>query len=185
MDPIARALFELGSAEPLGVVADVACGRGQLALLLLDAELAERIVGFDWDAGKVKTARSAAAGLATARFEHGDVRETELSAVDTVLLVDILHYLTREEQDALLVRSARAARRRVVVRDVDTAKGAASVFTQALEWFFTSIGYNRGARVAPRCIGEIRAILEGEGFAVTEETCSARGMSNVLLVARR
>jgi len=185
MDPVARALYELGAAEPYGAIADVASGRGQFGLLLRMAGSAKAVTGFDWDADKVKTATAAAAELTETSFSHGDVREVELPSSDTVLLIDILHYLTREEQDDLLIRSARATRGRVIVRDVDPDQGAASVFTQSWEWVTTTLGYNRGARVAPRSFTEITAVLEGEGLVVTREPCSARGMSNELLVGRR
>jgi 2-polyprenyl-3-methyl-5-hydroxy-6-metoxy-1,4-benzoquinol methylase len=185
MDPVSRSLLELAEREPLGNVIDVACGRGQVALLLRSAGLAESVVGFDWDADKVQVATNAAEGLGDVRFEKADVREVALPAADTVLLIDILHYLRTEEQDDLLVRSARAASGRVIVRDVDPDRGAASLLTHGWEWVTTTLGYNRGARVAPRSFDEITKVLESEGLGVSRELCSAKGMSNVLLVARR
>ena len=185
IDPVARVLYELGAVEPFGEIADVACGRGQLGILLLEGGCADAVVGIDWDAKKVATATAAASGLDNARFEHGDVRETAVSAADTVLLVDILHYLTREEQDALLIRAARAARRRIVIRDVDSERGASSLLTQSWEWVTTTLGYNRVARVSPRSFDEMTSILEGEGLTVTRELCSAKALSNVLLIASR
>ena len=74
---------------------------------------------------------------------------------------------------------------RVIVRDVDPDQGAASILTHGWEWITTTLGYNRGARVAPRSFDEITQVLESEGLTVSRELCSARGMSNVLLVARR
>jgi SAM-dependent methyltransferase len=185
MDPVGRALHGLGEKERFGSVVDVACGRGQFGLLLRVSGLCDGLVGFDWDGGKVTNANAAAAGFDDVRFEQGDVREVEIPRADTVLLVDILHYLTVPEQDALLVRAARAARRRVIVRDVDPDRGATSVLTQSWEWVTTTLGYNRGARVAPRSFAEITSVLEAEGLTVTRELCSAKGMSNVLLLARR
>jgi len=185
MDPVARALVVLAAAEPFGAVLDVASGRGQVALLLRVMSLATAVVGLDWDAGKVAIANEASADLAGVAFTQGDVTTAPLPDADTVLLIDILHYLTAAEQDALLRRAAHAARRRVIVRDVDPDRGASSVLTQSWERVTTTLGYNRGARVAPRSFMEITAVLEGEGLVVTRTPCSARGMSNELLVARR
>lgn len=185
MDPVGRALHGLGEKERFGSVVDVACGRGQFGLLLCVSTLCDGLVGFDWDAGKITNANAAAAGFDDVRFEQGDVRDVDIPRADTVLLVDILHYLTVPEQDALLVRAARAARRLVIVRDVDPDRGATSVLTQSWEWVTTTLGYNRGARVAPRSFAEITSVLEAEGLTVTRELCSAKGMSNVLLLARR
>ena len=185
MDPIARALVELGRTESFGEVLDIASGRGQVALLLRVTGVSTAVTGIDWDEGKVAVATEAGATLDGVSFAHGDVCAAELPAADTVLLIDILHYLTRQEQDALLVRAARAARGRVIVRDVDPDRGTSSVLTQSWEWVTTTLGYNRGARVSPRSFVEITALLEAEGLVVSRELCSARGMSNVLLVGRR
>ena len=182
LDPVARKLTELAASEPFGDVLDVACGRGQVGLLLLAMGLAETVTGLDWDAPKVAIAEKAAAGTAT--FARGDVRTAHLPRADTVLLIDILHYLSREEQDALVARAARAARRQVIVRDVDPDQGATSALTRGWEWVTTSLGYNRGARVLPRSFDELTALFEAEGLTVTREPCSAKGMSNVLLIAR-
>ena len=185
MDPIGRALLELGPGDGFGEVVDVASGRGQFTLLLRVAGVATAATGIDWDAKKIALATSASAGIDRVSFAHVDVRVAELPLADTVLLVDILHYLTREEQDALLVRAARAARSHVIVRDLDPDQGGTSLLTQSWEWVTTTLGYNRGARVDPRPISEIRATLEAEGFEVERVGCSAKGMSNVLLVGVR
>ncbi len=185
MDPVGRALHALAEKEHFGSVVDVACGRGQFGLLLRVSGLADGLTGFDWDAGKVASANAAAASFGDARFEQGDVRQVAIPRADTVLLIDILHYLTVPEQDALLLRAAQAARRQVIVRDVDPDRGATSVLTQSWEWVTTTLGYNRGARVSPRSFAEITTVLESEALSVTREFCSARGMSNVLLLARR
>ena len=186
MDPVARAAVDLASAEPFGDVLDIGAGRGQLPLLLAAGGLVRSITGVDWDEGKVALANAAAVALdVPARFAVGDVREAELPVADTVLLVDVLHYLAPNEQDALLVRAARAARSLVLVRDVDPERGGASTLTRTWERVTTSLGYNRGARVEPRSFGEIEATLQGEGFDVERDLCSTKGLSNVLLVARR
>jgi hypothetical protein len=71
------------------------------------------------------------------------------------------------------------------VRDVDPERGARSVVTERWEWVTTTLGYNRGARVAPRSFDAIAKVLEGHGLVVSREQCSARGLSNVLLIGRR
>jgi len=186
MDPVARAVLDLARNEPFGDLLDVGCGRGQLAILLAEAGLVRSVSGVDWDESKVRIANDAAKELAVpAAFAQGDVRAAELPEADTVLLVDILHYLLPEEQDAVLARAASRARRRVLVRDVDPDQGSASAFTRSWEWVTTTLGYNRGARVAPRSFDELTRVLVASGFEVERALCSAKGMSNVLLVGRR
>ena len=184
-DPVAARVVELGGQAGLGDVADVGCGRGQLAVLLLEAGSATRVTGFDWDAKKVADAREAAAGIA-ATFDAGDMREVAVPPCDTVLFVDVLHYLTDAEQDAVLARAADAARVRVVVRELDPDRGWRSGVTRMQERVTTSLGYNRGARVNVRAIEALVAPLRARGFEVRVEPCwGATPFANVLVVAER
>src|SRR5207237_691202 len=126
-DPVAA---RIAAMALLGEVVDVGCGRGQLVALLLVTRSAIRAVGIDWDEAKLRDARAAMAGL-EATFVRGDARTCDVPAADTVLLVDVLHYMTDDEQDALLDRAARAARSRVIVRELDPERGWRSAVTRA------------------------------------------------------
>jgi SAM-dependent methyltransferase len=181
-DPVAARVAALGD---LGDVVDVGCGRGQLAALLLEMGRAERVRGVDWDAAKVDDARRACAGL-DARFEASDAREAPIDGCDTVLLVDVVHYLTDAEQDALVSRAAEGARRRVVIRELDPDRGWRSAVTRAQERVTTALGYNRGARVNVRSIESLTAPLRARGFDVEVTPCwGGTPFANVLVVATR
>jgi SAM-dependent methyltransferase len=181
-DPVASRVVALG---PLGDVVDAGCGRGQLAVLLLEAGSATRVTGFDWDAKKVGDAREAAAGLAI-ELAAGDLRDAPIAPCDTVLFIDVLHYLTDAEQDAVLSRAADAARARVIVRELDPDRGWRSKITRTQERVTTSLGYNRGARVNERAIEQLVAPLRARGFTVRVEPCwGATPFANVLVVAER
>jgi SAM-dependent methyltransferase len=169
----------------LGRVADVGCGRGQLAVLLLEAGSATSVTGYDWDATKVADAERAAKGL-EARFETMDMREAAAASCDTALFVDVLHYLTDEEQDQVLARAADAASVRVLVRELDPDRGWRSAVTRFQERLTTGIGYNRGARVNVRPIDRLAAPLRARGFEVRVEPCWGKTpFANVLLIAER
>ncbi len=186
-DPVARALVERAAKASLGEVTDIGCGRGQMALLLLEANSATRVLGFDWDAKKIDDARRAAkegAPLA-AEFTVTHAETGELPACDTALLLDVLHYMDVAAQDALLDRVAKAARRTVLVRELDPDRGLRSAFTRAEEWLATRGGVNRGG-LHPRPIAEITRRLEAHGFVTRVEPCWAgTPFSNVLVVAER
>lgn len=181
-DPVAARIAGLGD---LGDVVDVGCGRGQLAVLLLEAGTATHVTGFDWDGAKVGDARAAASGLGAA-FDAGDMRTVQVPPCDTALFVDVLHYLTDAEQDAVLARVADAARLRVIVRELDPDRGWRSRVTRLQERVTTSLGYNRGARVNVRRIDDLVAPLRARGYEVRVEPCwGATPFSNVLVVAER
>jgi uncharacterized protein (DUF2062 family) len=182
-DPVATSIAAL---PDLGEVVDAGCGRGQLALLLLEAKRATAVRGFDWDAQKIDDARAAASRDLAATFEQGDLRTRPIDPCDTVLLVDVLHYIDDAAQDALLARAATAARRRVIVRELDPDRGWRSTVTRWQERITTSARYNRGERVRPRSIDAIRAVLEPRGFRVSVTPCWGKTpFSNVLVVAER
>jgi SAM-dependent methyltransferase/uncharacterized protein (DUF2062 family) len=184
-DAVVEAAFALAKEEPLGDVVDVGCGRGQLGVLLLELGVATRVVGFDWDEAKVTAARDAAKGL-PASYRRGDLREAFEETGDAVLLVDVLHYLTTDEQHALLERAARAAKSRVIVRELDPDRGVRSRLTLMQERLTTGTGFNRGARVNARPIAELVAVLEREGLSVTVTPCwGGLPLSNVMVVGRR
>jgi uncharacterized protein (DUF2062 family) len=187
-DPVAARVASLGA---LGEVADVGCGRGQLAVLLIEAGCATRVRGTDWDGRKIDDANKAAAktpALANVTFEVGDARKGEIPECDTVLFIDVLHYLTDDEQDAALTRAAGAARARVIVREIDPDRGWRSSVTRAQEWVTTGVGFNRGARARanPRSVEAIATTLRARGFTVNVQPCwGATPFANVLIVGER
>jgi uncharacterized protein (DUF2062 family)/SAM-dependent methyltransferase len=185
-DPIVRTLFDRSKENGFGEVADVGCGRGQLSVMLLEAKAATKIAGFDWDEAKIEEAKRAAASLHGSAFFKGDLRSHEIAACDTSLLLDVLHYLTADEQDALLDRVAVATRKTIFVRELDPDRGWRSSVTRFQERVTTRIGVNRGARVLLRPISAIAGVLERNGFDVEVAPCWAgTPFSNVLITATR
>ena len=123
-DPITRMIADLFGNEDdvLGHVLDIGCGRGQMMVVLLENGRATSAHGLDWDEDKVAAARLAAAQdpALDATFEVANATDVELApaSADTVMLIDVIHYLTIEEQDAVLQKAAEAVRPggRLVVR---------------------------------------------------------------------
>jgi len=187
-DPVAKMVTDLGG--DLGHVLDVGTGRGQLPIALLELGVCRSAHGIDWDETKIDSARAAAAEAPAleATFELADVREAELPEADTVLLMDVVHYLSVDEQNDLLDRAAAAVRSggTLVVREADTEQGWRSWITLAEEKLFTLLRFNVGARVRFRAASEIVARLTECGLKV--EVLPAWGrmpLSNVLIVATR
>jgi SAM-dependent methyltransferase len=121
LDPVHRAVLRLAAREPFGRVVDLGCGRGQLGVALLEAGLAERLTGLDWDERLLaEAARAAGPG---ARFLRADLRTAPVPEGDTLLLVDVLYQLPAEAQLGVLRRAADSARRRLVLRLFDPGRG--------------------------------------------------------------
>lgn len=184
-DPICAQVVD-ASNDGLGEVVDVGCGRGQMGLLLLELGKATRVVGFDWDQDKIDEAIAAAGDDARLRFHKGDTRTEEIPACDTVLMLDVLHYLTDEEQDALVVRAARSARRAVIIRELDPDRGWRSTMTRMQEGITTFFRYNVGDRVRIRPISAVTERLTSQGFTVrVEPSWGNTPFSNVAVLATR
>jgi len=111
-DPVyAAVLVELaGSALP---VLDIGCGIGLLAFYLRESGLTADITGCDYDAPKIACAQRMAAqgSYAGLSFSVGDARTGLPEFSGNVVILDILQFFTRTEQETLL----RAAAARVAV----------------------------------------------------------------------
>jgi 2-polyprenyl-3-methyl-5-hydroxy-6-metoxy-1,4-benzoquinol methylase len=182
-DPAAREVARLGH---LGELLDLGCGRGQLGVMLLELGRATRVRGCDWNRKKVAAAREAAAGLA-AEFERADVRRFEpgTRAVDTVVLMDVVHYLAPVEQDDVLRRAARCVREggRLILRGPDARRGWRSGVMRALYRAKTL----RPGRLGVRDVeAELVPLLEREGLRCEVRPSWGRTpLGNVMVVGRR
>jgi 2-polyprenyl-3-methyl-5-hydroxy-6-metoxy-1,4-benzoquinol methylase len=104
-DPIYQAAFKLlqGSGQPL---IDIGCGVGLLAFYLRERHFIEPITGLDCDRRKIGRARAVAQPTyRNLSFIEQDVCEP-IAASGNVALFDVLHYLSPNEQMALLKRLA-------------------------------------------------------------------------------
>lgn len=189
-DPATAAILARAAAVGgFGAVTDLGCGRGQLALLLLEAGLARRAVGLDLLADQVAEAGAAAAGL-PARFLAGDLARPEVQAAlpgaDTVMIIDVLYLLPPAAQLALLRRAMPMAGQRLVLRVFDPERGWRSRFGRGMERVNALLRGEPRALVAPLPLGALEAVLDEGGFAVTRQPCwGGLPLPNVLLLAEK
>jgi len=112
-DPVYDAVYRhlRGSEEP---VIDIGCGVGILALYLRQRGFKAPIVGIDHDARKIAIAKRVAATDDVA-FSVGDAR-APIAMRGNVVLLDVLHYFTTEDQEAIL-GNASSAGGMILIRD--------------------------------------------------------------------
>ena len=185
-DPVHRAVLAMAAAEPFGDVTDVACGRGQLGLALLEAGGARSVTGLDWAGRALDDARRAGAGLPfTAQVQDLAV-DPRMAPCDTALVIDVLYVLRQSQALRLLAAVAAAARRRVLVRTLDPGQGWRSRLHLALERLGRPVWPHAGAVVDPAPLPVLIHVLTRAGFAVTVAPCWAgTPFANVLLDAKR
>ncbi|MEO6896958.1 MAG: methyltransferase domain-containing protein [Caldimonas sp.] len=198
-DPVFGHLIARGLIAPRSRVLDIGCGQGLLASVVsAAASLASqgrwpsdwaaapvdvRIAGIEVLARDVARARAALGD--GAELLCADMRTADFATADTVVLLDVLHYLSVAEQDAVLVR-VRAALDdggRVVLRIGDASsrrRFAASGWVDRLVTLARGQGFGRHAG---RTLASWQARLRELGFAVASEPMQkGTPFANVLLV---
>ncbi len=181
LDPVVELLHRVPGH--LGRVLDLGCGRGQLAWLLLELGRVSSLRGLDSDAEKIAVASSAGV---EGRFEVADLATAVLPPADTILLIDVLHYLPVAEQDAVLAAAlgALAPGGRILLRELDAQPSAKSAVTRFVEWCARKTGLNRGRATQYRPARDFVAIFERAGLRCEVQGASERTpFENVLLVA--
>jgi SAM-dependent methyltransferase len=198
-DPVFPHLLAHGLIAPRARVLDIGCGQGLLASLLAAAGRAARqgrwpshwaeppidvrVSGIELQARDVARARDALGDAAD--VVCADMRSAAFAEVDTVVILDVLHYVSVAEQDAVLarVRAALPPGGRLVLRVGDAA--ARHRFAVS-HWIDRLVVFVRGHGLAPlagRTLAAWRARLEALGFAVASEPMHAgTPFANVLLV---
>jgi len=174
-DPLTAELIQ--AKEPLGDVVDVGCGRGQFGLLLYELGRVTSLFGFDWDPRKVGAAQLAAAGCA--EFTTADLRTPPRRSADTILLFDVLQYLSADEQRELLKAVVGCLRPtgRLFIRTADRGSGWQAKFSQFLERCGKALGINQSYVLTFRSSEELKADLVSLGLHVHR---AERGHSSLL-----
>jgi SAM-dependent methyltransferase len=199
-DPVFRHLLVHGLIAPGSRVLDIGCGQGLLASLLGAAQDAARggrwpdgwapapadvrLTGIELSEREVARARDALGD--GAEFVCGDMRNVAFPPADTIVILDVLHYVDRHEQDAVLARARTALgdSGTLLLRVGDAASRRRFVTSQ---WVDRVVFVLRGCRARPqpgRAVADWIAHLVGLGFAVQDLPMSqGTPFANVLLVA--
>jgi len=199
-DPVFGYLLARGLIAPRSRVLDIGCGQGLLASLVAAAARAARQGRWpaEWAAAPIDVRVSGIEVLArdVERARHAlgdgldivcaDMRTAAFPPVDTIVLLDVLHYLSHAEQDAVLARAraALAIGGRLVLRVGDAASRRAFAASSWVDRIVTLVRGQGFGRHAGRTLEAWRVRLQALGFAVESEPMHAgTPFANVLLVA--
>jgi len=200
-DPVFVALLSRGLVRDGARVLDLGCGQGLLASWLIAARECHR--SGDWYAGwppppaawsfrgielmPREVARARQALDAVADVEAGDIRTAEFGQADTVVILDVLHYLDAASQEEVLSR-VRAALSPVGVLLLRIGDASGGLRFRISHWVDQTVLFARGqgcVRLHCRSLPQWIGLLERLGFQTDAIPMSARTpFANVLLVAR-
>jgi SAM-dependent methyltransferase len=118
----------------------------------------------------------------------GDIRAAPFPGADVVVILDVLHYLPRDEQTRVLqkVADALSPRGRLLLRVADAGAGARFVCTWLGDRLGTLLRGELWPRHHHRALADWTATLQDLGFRVTRRPMSqGTPFANVLLIADR
>lgn len=188
-DPVYAATAAIISGCTLPLL-DIGCGMGLLGQYLHNHGHTQPYLGLDHDIRKIDAGRSAAqrAGLdSVMTLRHADVAELP-SMRGHVALLDILHYLPVERQQALLQAAIRhlAPQGCLIIRNVLREPNWRFHVTRLEEFFLQASGWIPGGAQHYPTADEVRIPLENAGLDVRIESLRGRTPFNsYLIVAQR
>ncbi len=124
-----------------GKIYDLGCGYGFLDYFLQEKSSARKIIGVDYDEEKISVANHSYLKTDRLTFRNQDVMEVQIEHADAVVILDVLHYLSVENQ-CKLIRSAFQGLRTggiLIIRDGDCSQESKHNGTKLTEFFSTRL----------------------------------------------
>ena len=164
---------------------DLGAGLGIMAAVLVHRDPERHVVAVEWDSRKAAGARQLLSGLKQIEVVCTDARQLPIAPVESILLLDVLHYGEPAAQDTWLGRCASALKPGglLIVREHDaTPRGTLAEWTEGLT---VRIGWNRGHGFHPRKTIDLVRRLESLGLEVETISNGAAMAGLNLLVAHK
>jgi uncharacterized protein len=168
-----------------GKILDLGCGYGFLPYMLRLLSKDRTVTGVDYDEQKIETAKHGYLKDEGIEFVCADVTSYPLGSYDAIIISDVLHYLSTEEQDELLTRCFAALNSggTLIIRDGNRDLQERHRGTKATEFFSVKLLKFNKSRNDLNFIsgGALTAMAESHGLSVKvlDET---RYTSNVIFV---
>jgi SAM-dependent methyltransferase len=181
-DPVYRAVLERlrGTEAP---IYDVGCGVGLLAFFLRENRVNNSVIGIDHDERKIESARRIASRYAGVQFRIGDARDP-MPPRSTVVMLDVLHYFTADDQRRILENAAAARGDLILIRDAIRDGSLRYHMTAAQEQVSRAARWLRAERLNFPTAGDILGPL-GEYTPEVLPMWGKTPFNNYLFVLRR
>jgi uncharacterized protein len=120
-------------------IVDIGCGMGYFSYMMFFTSSKRTILGIDYDESKIAIANNCPSKRPQVNFLAGNALEMNLPNADVFTLLDILHYLPKEQQISLLIKAIKSLNPNgvIIVRDADASMKNKTFGTKMTEWFST------------------------------------------------
>lgn len=170
-----------------GRILDGGSGHGLMSLVLAAQCPDRQVQGMDHSANRVHMARQASQGLPNLSFKKGDFRFLPSDSYAGIVLLDVLHYLSYEQQVKLFQDLFRKLRNDGVLlfRDVDRRPGLASLWNRFHEILMTGLGITQAEGLHFRTGSEWERLACKAGFKVRAQSTGRFPFADVLFYCRK
>ncbi len=201
VDPLFADVLVSGALGHCRDLVDLGCGQGLLTAWLLAAReqhdslqwpanwaappAPHRTRGFDLRPASIRRAQAALGDRAEFRLQ--DIRDAALDGADGVALLDVIHYLTFDDQRRLLqrIRCALPAGGTLVMRVADAGSGFSYRLAQWIDHANDLVRDGHRSTFHCRSVADWVATLRDCGFDASPlESSTGKSFSNTVLVAR-
>jgi len=173
-----------------GEILDLGCGYGFVSHMLSLTSPERMITAVDHDEEKIRIASNGFLRPAGPGFFTADIRTFEFPPQDSIILGDVLHYLSPADQEELLRRCMAGLRDDgcIIIRDADKDRGREHSRSELSEFFSTGTGFNKTVADSRKLhyisTASIEKIVSGSGFSL-EVVASKTYSSNTYYLLRR
>jgi uncharacterized protein len=171
-----------------GHILDLGCGYGFLCYMLQFLSEQRNITGVDYDEEKIDVAEHGYLKSNRLKFYCADVTQFPLEKYDGIVISDVLHYLSYEDQETLLQRTIDALNPGgiLLIREGNADLKARHKGTRLTEFFSVKLlKFNKSTNALNFLSGEsIKKIASQKGLSV-EIDDDAKYTSNVIFVVRK
>lgn len=171
-------LGEIGSIIPeKASIVDLGCGEGIISKYL--AKSSKRtVIGVDLNAKRIP-----ASNKKNLSFQEGDIRIYDIGSANTIIISDVLHHISFQDQKKLLIKIAGKLKKDslLIIKEVDAGEFIRSRLTRFWDFIFypkDKIYYHNSS--------EFKNHLEKLGFSVSvSRPCRLFPGSTTLFVCRK